>query len=153
MVDLLPEEKIVEKTYISRVAKLYYYIVAALLIVLGVYLGISKITLFGLLYASLVTILIGIGLIVVSELRRLYHRYLITDKRVIKETGILKSEVTAWELRQIINIKIHQSLAGRLTGFGTVDIVLTNNNNLFLESVRHPEKMMGLIEELVEKKR
>jgi hypothetical protein len=50
-------------------------------------------------------------------------------------------------------VKVYQSFFGRLTGFGTVDLVLTGGNNLFLESVNHPEKLMELISELVEEVR
>ncbi len=151
--DLLPGEKIVKKTYISRIAKLYYYILGLVLIVAGLYSATFKLAFNLEWYFSLILILAGVFTLVVVELRRFYHKYIITDKRVIKESGILKSEVTAWELRQIINVRVYQSLFGRITGFGTIDIVLMGNNNLFLESVRHPEKVMEVIEELVETKR
>ena len=150
--DLLPGEKIVYKTYISRVAKLYYYITVVALILIGVYIGFAGSRTLGInpIYLSSFFLLIGCGALAFSELKRAYHKYIVTDRRIIKQSGILKNEVTAWELRQVINMKIYQSLMGRLTGFGTVDVVLTGNNNLFLESVRHPEKLMSLLEGLVE---
>jgi len=153
-VDLLQGEKIVCKTYISRVANLYYYIIVGVLILMGAYIGFmgSTILNFNPVYVTSVFLLIGVVALVFFEVKRSYHKYILTDRRIIKQSGILKSEVTAWELRQVINLKIYQSLMGRLTGFGTVDVVLTGNNNLFLESVRHPEKLMGLMEELVEEK-
>ena len=155
MTDLLPGERVIEKAYISRVAKVYYYIAGAALVTLAVSVNMGSVKLpleISLFYITIILVLAGFGLVAISELRRLYHKYIITNKRVIKESGILKSEVTAWELRQIINVRVYQSLLGRLTGFGTVDVVLTGNNNLFLESVRHPEKLMGILEELVEEK-
>ena len=156
MVDLLPGEKIVKTTYISRVARVYYYIAAAALLVVGAYLALAKIALplnINSFYLTVIFVAFGLGLIIFSEVRKKYHKYTITSRRVIKESGILKSEVTAWEHTQIINVKVYQSLLGRLTGFGTVDVILTGNNNLFLESVSHPEKLMELISELVENRR
>lgn len=154
MVDLLPGEKIVYKTFISRVANLYYYVIVGALILIGAYIGFTGSKIVGLnpVYLTSFFILIGAAALVFFEVKRAYHKYIVTDRRIIKESGILKSEVNAWELRQVINLKVYQSLMGRLTGFGTVDVVLTGNNNLFLESVRHPEKLMGLLEELVEEK-
>src|SRR3989338_3797942 len=151
---LLPGEKIVYKTYISRVANLYYYVIVGALILIGAYIGFAGSGLLGInpVYLTSFFVLIGVVCLLYFEIKRSYHKYILTDRRIIKKSGILKSELTAWELRQVINLKIHQSLMGRLTGFGTVDVVLTGNNNLFLESVRHPERLMSMIEELVEEK-
>ena len=153
MVDLLPQEIVVKKIYISRIAWLKYYIVAAVVFSVAAYLMIGGPKSFGgidAFYFQVGLLVSGFGLVIGIDIRRLYHKYFITNKRVIKDSGLLKNEVTAWEINNIVNIRVRESLLGRLFEYGTLDILLVDNNKMLLDYVRFPGKTMEMITELVE---
>ncbi len=153
MVELLPNEKIIRKIYISRIAWLKYYLLATAIVIITAYLmiyGPGNLLGINSYYFQAALLLIGFGLIIGAEIRRIYTKYIITNNRVIKDSGLLKNEVTAWEISNIVNIRVHERFLGRVLKYGTLDILLVDNNKMLLDHVRSPEKTMEIITELVE---
>jgi len=59
-------------------------------------------------------------LYIVSEMRRISHRYTIYDHRVGVAEGILRKRVQYMPFSRVERIEINQSLIGRLFGIGKV---------------------------------
>ena len=88
MVDLLPQEIVVKKIYISRIAWLKYYIVAAVVFSVAAYLMIGGPKSFGgidAFYFQVGLLVSGFGLVIGIDIRRLYHKYFITNNRLFSE--------------------------------------------------------------------
>lgn len=151
--DFLAGETLVTITHISRLYKAHHYMLSALLFLASAYLFFSGIKLplnINGAYMSLAMALVAFFIVVRTEVKTVYHRYYITKMRVIKMSGILKKDVNVWSIENIISVKTSQSLLGRLTGIGTVDLIPSSGEALFLEHIRGPKRIMDIIYEIIE---
>lgn len=138
----------------SRFVSLRYYVLAILLVALTVAIffnliktpeweilnyGFREIASLGLLFLALISILTG-------EFKRLLHKYVITDARVIRSDGMIKREMNFMPYSKVKRVELRQSVIGRLIGVGDV-VIDTGEDTIVLNSVRRPRK----IEEAVAK--
>ncbi len=79
----------------------------------------------------------GVGLAVVgllialpAWLRWRSEEYLVTDRRVIQLEGVLSKRVLDSNLEKINDVRLSQSLAGRLFGFGTIEILTASETGM-----------------------
>ncbi|MBI2665075.1 PH domain-containing protein [Candidatus Woesearchaeota archaeon] len=83
-------------------------------------------------------------------------RYKITPEKVIIVHGIIKKSkksVHFHPLGYVPDINVHQSPLERLLGYGTIYVRGTGENQLEIKDVNNPEKVLKIIEELIEKNR
>lgn len=71
---------------------------------------------------TLLPFLLGILIIIWKELERRSTTYTITDKRVIKEVGILGKSTSSTIYQKITDVSSSQSFIQRMLGIGTVYI-------------------------------
>jgi len=79
----------------------------------------------------------GVGIAVVgllialpAWLRWRSEEYLVTDRRVIQLEGVLSKKVLDSSLEKINDVRLSQSLAGRLFGFGTIEILTASETGM-----------------------
>jgi len=67
-------------------------------------------------------VLIAIGFIVVKLIVFSTYEYVLTNRRVIKQTGMLAKNSTSAQLEKLNNVEHRQSIWGRIFGYGDVEI-------------------------------
>ncbi|MDO5418156.1 MAG: PH domain-containing protein [Lachnospiraceae bacterium] len=84
-----------------------------------------------------------------------FTKYYIEVDRLMIETGLFQTTLDETLLYRIVDIKMHQSLAGKI--FNTGDIVVTakvdSSPEIVLENVLNPKKVRTMLSQLVEESR
>jgi uncharacterized membrane protein YdbT with pleckstrin-like domain len=118
---LQPGEEILYRAHVTRIALFPW--IAALVIVLAV----AAVELHGtgevwiaILGAVVAVILAGITLVKLLILRSYEH--ILTNRRLIQQTGILRKQSMDAPLDKVNNVEHWQTLWGRLLGYGDVEI-------------------------------
>lgn len=76
--------------------------------------------------------------------------YLITPDKIIFRSGIIAKNQETCAIRNIESVDFHQSIIGRIFGFGTIKLFApTLNHILHMDNIHHPERKMLLIERLL----
>ncbi len=88
--------------------------------------------------------LMAVFLYLLSEFRRISHRYTIYDQRVGVAEGILRKRVQYVPFNRVERVEINQSVVGRMFGIGKV-IVDTGDDQVVLQAIRSPSKVERLI--------
>jgi len=116
---LQPGEQVVYQAHVSRISLIPWVILAVALVVGGVIAGQMApdpiVTGLALIPAA------AVGLLVLGKwvvLRA--HEYVLTDRRVIQQTGIVSKRSVDSRLDKINNVEHQQTLWGRLLGYGDV---------------------------------
>jgi len=80
---------------------------------------------------------IGLGLLLIAVLVALpgYLRwasevYLVTDRRVIRVEGVLKKQVLDSGLAKVNDVRLTQTVAGRMLGYGTLEIITASESGI-----------------------
>lgn len=147
-------EEVYFKTHKSRLTRIHWYLLSVALLVIAGLVGFNFFgldPLFPVLYLSLALVVAGLVLIIYSEVKIQYYKYYVTNHRVIKQTGILKKIVDSCTYDKMVNVKLSQSLMGRLLKIGSVDIITFQKTEILLGSVFRPEKLVKKIYEMIEK--
>jgi len=81
------------------------------------------------------------------------HQYIVTSRRVIQISGVLNKNVTDSSLEKVNDVKMHQSLFGRMLDYGDVEILTASELgvNLFRligQPIRFKTVMMNAKEKL-----
>jgi uncharacterized membrane protein YdbT with pleckstrin-like domain len=80
---------------------------------------------------------VGIGLVAVAllvavpaYLRWATEVYLVTDRRVIKVEGVLRKQALDSGLSKINDVRLTQTLVGRMLGYGTLEIITASESGI-----------------------
>jgi uncharacterized membrane protein YdbT with pleckstrin-like domain len=73
---------------------------------------------------------VGLVLALPAWLRWRNEEFLVTDRRVIQLEGVLAKRVLDSNLDKINDVRLTQSLAGRLFGFGTIEILTASEGGI-----------------------
>lgn len=80
---------------------------------------------------------IGLGLMVVAALLALpalmrwaTEVYLVTDRRVIRVEGVLRKQALDSGLAKVNDVRLTQTVAGRLLGYGTLEIITASESGI-----------------------
>ena len=74
--------------------------------------------------------------------------FVITNKRVIIKTGLIKRDTLEMNLSKIESVHIDQSILGRILGYGTVRIVGTGGTLSSFSNIRKPIEFRKKFQEL-----
>lgn len=127
----------------------------------GLFLIVLLLILFArgaLVAKSIVYVVIGIAAIALisAEIARLFTSYTITDKKVIITKGFIKQQTKSIHfipLGFVPEINLKQGRIQRLLDVGTVFIHSSGENSFEIKDVDEPQRILELIEELIEKNR
>lgn len=116
---LQPGEQIVYQAYVSRISLIPWGVLAVALAAGGViaWQQTADPVIGGLAFLpALAVILLILGKLVVFR----SHEYVLTDRRVIQQTGIVSKRSVDSRLDKVNNVEHQQTLWGRLLGYGDV---------------------------------
>ncbi len=154
---LIRGEQVILKKHISRIMAWKYYILFIIMLVLAFifftdYFSISVyISIAGVTNTDIAYVFIAIGMIalLVSEIKVRYHKYYLTNMRVVKVSGILKKSMDACPYNKIVNVKLSQSLPQRIVRIGTIDITTFQRTEILIKSVSNPGEIENKIYEMM----
>jgi hypothetical protein len=117
-----------ELVYVARVSRITLVpLIVLLVLVVLVTIVVHQMTktdtnspailIIGLVVATLIALVLAWRLMILSS-----NHYLLTDRRVIKQTGILNKNSVDSYLEKVNNIEHRQSFWGRMLGYGDLEI-------------------------------
>jgi uncharacterized membrane protein YvbJ len=103
-----------------------------------------------ILGAILIFAIIGIFLIIGVLIHRVSRRYIITNKRVIVEKGILGKDRYEIDIKHIRNIISKQNFSAKILGYGNILIGTagTGGYEIVMIGIRDPIERIALIKKL-----
>jgi membrane protein YdbS with pleckstrin-like domain len=137
---LQPGEEILYRAHVTRVTLAPLWALLALVLAVAAYLqfGIDSTNTPGALVALAVAALIGVVLAWKLFVLRA-NEYVLTNHRVIRNTGILSQQSMDSRLDKVNNIEHRQSLWGRLLNFGDVEIdTASETGAAVFRNISHP---------------
>ena len=82
---------------------------------------------------------LGVLIAIPAWLRWRSEEFLVTDRRVIQLEGVLTKQALDSNLDKVNDVRLSQSLAGRLFGFGTIEILTASEGGINrLDQVPNP---------------
>lgn len=153
---LAEEEAVVERTRRHWVVLLRAVAGALAVVALGA--GVAAVVAFGGWKEGATGVWVGAGvaalgllLAVPAWLRWRTEVYLVTDRRVIQVEGILRKQALDSSLAKVNDVRLSQTLAGRLLGYGTLEIITASETGINrLDDLPRPiafkKAMMGAAE-------
>ncbi len=73
-----------------------------------------------------------------------------TNCRVISKQGIVSVHMGEIRNNRIESIKLHQSICGRLFGYGDIELIGTGNNIVVLQCVDNPSRIVSQIKNTID---
>jgi len=156
--NLLPEEKILfvggitPAIFLSpgAVAILFILVYLKAIGLLNSPMGSSSFI--GSLYliASLLLLFSTIGLLVRCFIAIWTTEYAVTNKRIIKKTGLISRKTKEIYLSHVESISIDQGILGRIFNFGTIVIIGTGGTRNYMKSIIGPMKIRNRINAILE---
>ncbi len=144
----------------SRIIVLKYYVGAIFLVVLAalLFFWVFRLPALGTfvdretvnLAAEVFLLFLALVLVLRAEVRRLGTRYVITDFRIIRKDGILRTSETVFPYRQLERVQLQQGILERIFGIGTI-VVDTGDDQLLISAVPDPRKVEQTIMDRVQK--
>src|SRR3954464_11172129 len=94
------------------------------------------------------------GTLVVRRLQAWYTRYALTDFRLIRSWGVIKRQLAWMPWSKVTDIRLVQTLAGRILGYATVRIESANEASGFkaVTDLRVPHRFHRVVTEIVNAK-
>ena len=83
-----------------------------------------------------------------------YNDYFIKEENLVEIKGIFSKKKIAIPYKSISNILVDKSILGRIFNFGDIQVNTMSavNNSIILKGIKHPEKILNLIEKFIESK-
>ncbi len=144
------EDSLMQGEKIIYEAKLHYFmywkpVVLAILAIVVLFLPIEDAMKWKLICSGILLLLAIIWAFVVNNGKR----YIVTNKRVIEKTGIIRRQSVELMLRKCESVQVNQSIAGRIFGYGDV-IVTTGEDSSVYEYIWHPVKFSTQINQQID---
>jgi uncharacterized membrane protein YdbT with pleckstrin-like domain len=152
---VVEKERVLIRMPESRRANLMRYLISIVLIVVGVYLYLYtsvEILFIPTEYLGIGVSVLGILIILYSELKLIHSYYYMTQNRIVEVSGILRKRERALQIPQIESVTIHQSFLNRILKIGSID-VKTAGESMVLHKISSPRKAESIIINEVNKMR
>lgn len=92
-----------------------------------------------LVWGGLLAVIVGLALLAKAFVEWWSERYVVTNQKVMKVSGILRKTAEGSALEKINDITIQQSLLGRWLGYGTLTVTTAaDESNLTYTTMRRP---------------
>lgn len=125
-------------------ADIHWYIFAypVILLLLSAFFSSAQTGLF--YYVSIFLLLSGLFQLIKRILLKMGAEYVVTNKKVILKSGILNRDALELVLNKCEEIRINQSLMGRMLGFGSIVVTTGGVTNKF-DFITNPIKFRNEI--------
>jgi len=77
------------------------------------------------------------------------HEFVITNKRIIIKTGLIRRNTFEMNLKKIESVKVEQSVFERILGYGTIIIIGSGGSLKMISKIRKPLEFRKRFQELV----
>lgn len=156
--NLLPEEKIL---FVGRITPAIFLLPGAVSI-LSILVYIKAVEVLnsstasssfigGLyLFTSFIAIFATIVLLIKSFIAISTSEFAVTNKRIIKKTGLISRKTKEIYLSHVESIGIDQGILGRIFNFGTIVIIGTGGTPNYMKSIIDPMKLRNRINAILE---
>jgi uncharacterized membrane protein YdbT with pleckstrin-like domain len=149
------DERVVEMVFPSRLdpAYLKWFVISLLLVVAGgagavvaFYVDFAQAALF---WGGLAVVGVGVVLGGIAELRRRFVMYHFTDRKVIKETGVLDKDSITVPYNHVREVDVDEDMEERVFGVGDlyVNTAGSDTTELVLNGLPEPERFKVMIDE------
>jgi uncharacterized membrane protein YdbT with pleckstrin-like domain len=83
-----------------------------------------------------------------------YSNYFLKEENILEVRGILSKKKIAIPYKSITNILVDKSVLGRIFNFGNIQVstMSSEDKSIILKGIKHPEKILSLIENFIESK-
>ncbi len=142
------EKNLIDGESVVYRARLHYLVLLApiaidtLLTVTGLVMLIaglsSKPTTTWLWVAGLIFILLGSIVLLSGIVRRSAAEFVVTNKRIIFKAGVFRRKTTEMFLQKIESVGVDQSLAGRMSNYGTITLRGTGGTTEPFDKISSP---------------
>lgn len=130
---LMDGERVVFRTRLHWRFIITSVLVGVLLLAAGVATVLTPVPWVGILPAVLGLIVVG-GAI----LRRHSSEFAVTDRRIVLKVGVLTTRSVEMLLSKIESVAVHQSLAGRMLGFGSIVVTGSGGTREAFDGIQSP---------------
>jgi uncharacterized membrane protein YdbT with pleckstrin-like domain len=124
---LIPGEEVRQAANVSYMSQLGWFLVALFLIA-----ALLLVPHAALAIVSLVVIPLALVIVLVAVIRVRSVQLVITNKKVLGKRGVFSRQTIDIPLQKVESIKVDQSVAGRLFGYGDVQIAGTGGDRILL---------------------
>lgn len=114
-------EEILYRAHPSKISLVPIALLALVIAIVTIFMS-TKPDLHAVLFIGGPFVLIAIGFIVVKLIVFSTYEFVLTNRRVIKQTGMLSKNSTSAQLEKLNNVDHRQSFWGRIFGYGDVEI-------------------------------
>lgn len=126
------------------------YVISIILLVFGIYTvispGLFAFASFAAFYISLAIVLLGVIVLLMSELSMMMTDYAITRTRVIEREGIIRKKTNAVQVSMITGTKVKQGILDRILGVGTLEInTHYKEHAITFDYINDPQKVESFI--------
>lgn len=108
------------------------------------------------LILGLATLVVGIGVgflafAVYYHLKNKTTEMVVTNKRVINKSGIISVHLGELRNIKVESVRLHQSIWGRIFGYGNIEFTGTGTTAVVFEKVAQPTQTMSRIKGVIDK--
>lgn len=134
---LTKDEELLHEARISGWALLHFTVPGGLLLVASAWLAYaSETTLAGI--GGMVGLLGGGYLLLRALVQYMSTEMAVTNKRVISKVGLVRRSTVEIALSKVEGIQVHQSIIGRVFGYGTVIVAGTGTSHAPVAGISEP---------------
>ncbi len=127
---LVSGEQVLHRGQISLLSMLPAFIGGGLLVLLGLVMAIAG--------GTSVVMLLGVVWIGVALLKRLTTELAVTNRRVVAKTGVISRNTVELNLNKVESVSVHQSMLGRLFGYGSIVVKGTGGDAAPIPFIAEP---------------
>ncbi len=146
---LATNERIVYRTKQHWMAPIFGTVAGVLVLVGGVVLFVLQLAMatdgiVGFLrtlafWASVIMVLVGIGMVGYSYIQWWVEDYVVTNQKVLKVAGLLRKRTSGAALEKINDVIMEQGPLGRMLGYGTLQVsTASDSSDLLYRTMRSP---------------
>lgn len=141
---LLTDEQVLYRTQLHWI--MFYMPVFWLIIAVGFYLFEPQFN-----WLAVIPLLLAIGSGISTAIRYVSSEFGVTNKRVLIKIGFIRIDSIETLLSRIESILVHQSILGRILGYGTIIICGTGGSRDPFYGIDNPLYFRKIVQEQIEK--
>jgi uncharacterized membrane protein YdbT with pleckstrin-like domain len=101
--------------------------------------------------AGFALIVFGVAAILLGMLRRNATEMALTSRRVVIKTGVVGRKTIEMLLSKVESIEVHETVFGRMLGYGTIVVIGTGGTPEPFDQVDHPLEFRSRVQQQIEK--
>jgi membrane protein YdbS with pleckstrin-like domain len=140
------KERVLRRMPESRRANLVRYLLSIVLVCVGVYVYLYNPFDIGIVpteYLGIGLSVLGVIIILYSELKLIHSYYYMTQNRIVEVSGILRKRERALQIPQIESVTIHQSFLNRILKIGSIEVKTAGESMVLHKIISEVNRIRG----------